>query len=313
MTSTTDTTEHPDVSEISAFTEGLVPSSRATDLRLHLDSCDLCADVRESLEEIRGLLGTLPGPARMPADVAGRIDAALAAEALLDATAPPLSTAETDPSPDVSRETSLASRNAEGAASPASEGVRSDRPGGRSRATTGPGRGGKKRRRRTAVLSAALGTAVVGISVLIFQSLRPTENDPVPSQADSSVGSSTQKRADEFSATGLQSRVDTLLASAPASAESEHRSSTQDLEATDTPRLHLQPAAPACVQRGTGRAESALAAERGSYQGSPAYLIVLPQPGDSTRVQAYVIDATCVETAPQAKGKVLLTESYPRR
>ena len=88
MTSTTDTAGHPDVAEISDLTEGLLPASRTADVRRHLDECELCADVLASLEEIRGLLGTLPGPPQMPADVAGRIDAALAAEALLQATAP---------------------------------------------------------------------------------------------------------------------------------------------------------------------------------------------------------------------------------
>ncbi|MFF0201055.1 hypothetical protein [Streptomyces sp. NPDC005017] len=87
MTATTDTAGHPDVAEISDLTEGLLSPSRSTELRRHLDGCELCADVRASLEEIRGLLGTLPGPARMPDDVAGRIDAALAAEALLASTA----------------------------------------------------------------------------------------------------------------------------------------------------------------------------------------------------------------------------------
>ena len=88
MTSTTDMAGHPDVTEISDLTEGLLPPSRTADVRRHLDECELCADVYTSLEEIRGLLGSVPGPTRMPADVAGRIDAALAAEALLDATAP---------------------------------------------------------------------------------------------------------------------------------------------------------------------------------------------------------------------------------
>ncbi|CAL9496903.1 anti-sigma factor family protein [Streptomyces sp. enrichment culture] len=83
MTSSTDTAGHPDVAEISDLTEGLLPPSRSTDVRRHLEQCELCADVYASLEEIRQALGTLPGPPRMPADVAGRIDAALAAEALL--------------------------------------------------------------------------------------------------------------------------------------------------------------------------------------------------------------------------------------
>lgn len=80
-----DTDDHPDVADISALSEGLLPPARSSEVRTHLSDCPLCADVLASLEEIRDALGTLPGPPRMPADVAGRIDAALAAEAMLDA------------------------------------------------------------------------------------------------------------------------------------------------------------------------------------------------------------------------------------
>ncbi|CAM5736572.1 Zf-HC2 domain-containing protein OS=Streptomyces alboniger OX=132473 GN=CP975_17640 PE=4 SV=1 [Streptomyces alboniger] len=69
MTSTTETAGHPDVAEISDLTEGMLEPSRTAEVRRHLDECELCADVHASLEEIRGLLGTLPGPPRMPADV----------------------------------------------------------------------------------------------------------------------------------------------------------------------------------------------------------------------------------------------------
>ncbi|GAB2574966.1 hypothetical protein GCM10027168_04860 [Streptomyces capparidis] len=79
---------HPEVAEISALAEGILPAGPSVRVRDHLTHCPVCADVRESLDEIRGLLGRLPGPPRMPADVAGRIDAALAAEALLSAGAP---------------------------------------------------------------------------------------------------------------------------------------------------------------------------------------------------------------------------------
>ncbi|MFE4020900.1 anti-sigma factor family protein, partial [Streptomyces sp. NPDC059101] len=112
MTSTTGAGEHPEVSEISDLTDGLLSPSRTADLRNHLAGCALCEDVFASLEEIRGLLGTLPGPTRMPADVAERIDAALAAEALLDSTTAegkPLVSRETSTGPaSVSRETTAA-------------------------------------------------------------------------------------------------------------------------------------------------------------------------------------------------------------
>ncbi|MFF0037941.1 hypothetical protein ACFYRG_17180 [Streptomyces mirabilis] len=170
MTSTTDTAGHPDVAEISDLSDGLLPPSRTADVRRHLDECVLCADVYDSLEEIRGLLGTLPGPTRMPDDVAGRIDAALAAEALLSATAPDRETAEDD-SASVSRETSLAGvSHASGEPSPASL---TDRPSGRPHAATGPGRSrrGRRGRRRVVVLGTVFTAAALGLGTILVQSL----------------------------------------------------------------------------------------------------------------------------------------------
>ncbi|MEE1798562.1 hypothetical protein PUR57_07710 [Streptomyces sp. JV176] len=339
MTSTTDTAQHPDVSEISDLAEGLLPPARSADLRQHLDGCVLCADVHDSLEEIRGLLGTLPGPARMPADVAGRIDAALAAEALLDATTPDDSTAldespasaEPADSADVSRETSPSSKpRSEPQSEPHSpprspavtsavttDTVRADRPAGRPKAATGPGRGGpsRLRRRRTAVLGAVFGTALVGMGVLLLPSLHSSDSGEASKTASSAAGD-----GDLFSETRLQDRVDTLLASgADAGTESETKAGRpRSMEgdrggASNSPLLTPAPAVPACIQRGIGSSLSALAAERGTYQGSDAYLVVLPHSGDSTRVQAYVVDATCVKSAPSTDGTVLLTHSYLRR
>ncbi|MFE3826083.1 hypothetical protein [Streptomyces sp. NPDC059092] len=327
MTSTTDTAQHPDVSEISDLAEGLLTPDRSADLREHLDGCVLCSEVHDSLEEIRDLLGTLPGPPRMPADVAGRIDAALAAEALLDATAPDKSTASdvssasagAVDSADVSRETSPASEPPPLTAAPVAttETVRADRPAGRPKAATGPGRGGpsRLRRRRTAVLGAVIGTAFVGIGVLLLPSLHSSDSDEASKTASAAANDSEQ-----FSETRLQDRVDTLLASgADAGTESETKAGRpRSMEgdrggASNSPLLTPAPVVPACVQRGIGSRLSALAAERGTYQGNDAYLVVLPHSDDSTRVQAYVVDATCVKSAPSTDGAVLLTHSYLRR
>ncbi|MFE4060359.1 hypothetical protein ACFXP3_29425 [Streptomyces sp. NPDC059096] len=335
MTSTTDTAQHPDVSEISDLAEGLLPPARSTDLRLHLDGCALCSDVHDSLEEIRGLLGTLPGPPRMPADVAERIDAALAAEALLDATtsdestAPDEATAAPAPAPaadetpdsDVSRETSPVSEPPSPATAPAAtpETVRTDRPAGRPKAATGPGRGGRSRlrRRRTAVLGAVFGTAFVGIGALL---LPPLHSSGSGESEASKTASSAASDGELFSDTRLQDRVDTLLASgADAGTESETKAGRpRSMEgdrggASNSPLLTPEPTVPACIQRGIGSNLSALAAERGTYEGSDAYLVVLPHSDDTTRVQVYVVDATCVKSAPSSDGTVLLTHAYLRR
>lgn len=127
MTSTADTTQHPDVTEISDLTEELLPPSRAAEVRDHVDGCELCGEVHASLMEIRELLGTVPTPQRMPDDIADRIDAALVAEAALGATPPSGSLR-------VSRETEPPAVE-----KPNAEPSPSGRPAGHPRATTGPG------------------------------------------------------------------------------------------------------------------------------------------------------------------------------
>ncbi|MGV9883955.1 hypothetical protein [Streptomyces sp. NPDC003006] len=317
MTATTDAAGHPEVAELSDLTEGLLSPSRTSDVRRHLDGCELCADVYASLEEIRGLLGTLPGPPRMPHDVAGRIDAALAAEALLDATAPDgLATtdvvAESEPTPvtpppapaHVSRETSPVSASR----------TSTDRPAGRPRAATGPGRGGHPRRtrRRTAVLGAVFTAAAIGLGSLLMQTV-----------GSDSPGASAgrQDTADSFSEGKLKGRVADLLAESPAKETPGEKSDgskptfdTRSSSESPTANSRLRGATvqvPECIQRGIG-ARTPLAAEEGSYEGKRAYLVVVPHDSDAAQVSAYVVDATCVgKTSPRA-GKVLLTHSYPQ-
>ncbi|MFF8541560.1 anti-sigma factor family protein [Streptomyces werraensis] len=305
MTSTTDKAEHPDVAEISDLTEGLLPADRRDDIRRHLERCELCADVHASLEEIRGLLGTVPGPPRMPADVAGRIDAALAAEALLHATAPApqsedentaagTATAASEPL-HVSRETSAPS---------------SVRPTGRPRSsTTGPGRKPRLRgRSRRAVLGAAFAVAALGLGSVVLSSLN-SGGGPDDEQR-------TTTAADTFSEGKLEKKVDDLLARSPEQdkgARSPHTFGMESDSSGANPRVLTKPEVPECVQEGIGRNDVALATEQGVYQGKAALLVVLPDASDATRVTAYIVDATCVEnTSPPTTAKVLLQHSYAR-
>ncbi|GGS87719.1 anti-sigma factor family protein [Streptomyces chromofuscus] len=301
MTSTTDTAGHPDVTEISDLTEGLLPPSRTADVRRHLDACELCADVLTSLEEIRGLLGTLPGPARMPADVAERIDAALAAEALLNATAPeapsaPVSveTAHTDDGAHVSRETSTAA----------------DRPSGHAHtSTTGPGRKGRGRggRRRVAVLGTVLSVGALGLASLLVSSM------------DDNRGTTAQERqsaaADTFSSGKLEEKVADLLTQSDKSggtSRTPRDPGAESVPGSDGPRILTRPTVPVpeCVRKGIGRDDDALATESGTYQGTSALLVVMPDTSAPSRVTAYVVDSTCVKEAPSASAEVLLEHTY---
>ncbi|MEU5399656.1 hypothetical protein ABZ348_10195 [Streptomyces sp. NPDC005963] len=300
MTSTADMTQHPDVSEISDLTEGLLSPAQSVDLRQHLDDCALCADVHASLEEIRGMLGTLPGTPRMPVDIAERIDAALAAEALLDATAH-------EPTAHVSRETVPV-------ASPQESRPSVERPSGHARGTTGPGRARTKRRRRTATLGAVFAIAALSMSVLLLQMVRSTD-DAASEKRSTSAGVADRGSADDFAGPSLESTVQSLVggnASVRRSAP-ENSKGFRTHETPSSPQALKNTAAPTCIQQGTGRLDSPIAVEQGTYQGAQAYLVVFPHSTDTGLVQAYVVDAVCVNSSPSAAGKLLLEETYSRR
>ncbi|MHC5259181.1 anti-sigma factor family protein [Streptomyces sp. UC4497] len=182
MTSTTDTAEHPEVTEISELAEGLLPPTRTTAVQQHLDGCALCADVLASLEEIRSTLGAVSTPPRMPDEIASRIDAALAFEG----------DRETGP---VSRETTTTV----------------DRPAGHAHGATGPGRKARGSRRRTgAVLGAVLTVTAIGVGALLIQN--DEGGSPVAKKSSS---------ASTFAKDTLETKVTSLLGSSTLSTEQE--------------------------------------------------------------------------------------------
>ncbi|WLW53703.1 anti-sigma factor family protein [Streptomyces sp. YU58] len=314
MTSTTDMAGHPDVAEISDLTEGLLPPTRTADVRRHLDECELCADVHASLEEIRGLLGTLPGPTTMPADVAGRIDAALAAEALLAATAPE-ATDEKTPVEATAR--SVADVDDTDAAA-ADDGARvsretstpADRPSGHARASsTGPGRKERKKgnRRRSVVLGAVFTAAALGFGSVLLSSL----NDGKPAAPEAQ--SPRSGAADTFSEGTLEKEVSDLLAknqSATGGSRDPHTLGAESFPSNKDPRILQGPEIPACVQKGIGRSDSPLATEPGRYNGTDILLVVLRDSSAGAGVTAYVMDRACETDPSLGKADVLLKRSY---
>ncbi|MEU6669371.1 zf-HC2 domain-containing protein [Streptomyces sp. NPDC046727] len=304
MTSTTDTAGHPDVAEISDLTEGLLPPDRSTDVRRHLDTCEPCADVYTSLEEIHGLLGSVPEQERMPDDVAARIDAALAAEAALSAVGEV-------PAGHVSRETStptehLPDRLTERPA---------DRPAGRPRAATGPGRKGSERGRRRGrlVLGAVLTAAVLGAGGLIVKSLGDNPDHPT------AHGTPTAS-AGAFSGDSVQNQVHALLTTKktlPRRSEKPRMGTdggTNSPSSTEGPNTLLQTSVPVpdCVRQALHRTADVLGAKTGTYGGKAAYLVVVADAHDTKWVTAYVVDAACVHQQTTSTGRVLLKQSVAR-
>jgi hypothetical protein len=301
VTSTTDKVGHPDVAEIADLSEDLLSPSRTEDVRQHLDECASCTDVYESLEELRGLLGTLPDTPRMPDDVAGRIDAALAAEALLNAPASDVTSDTDDDHVHVSRETSATGR-----------------PSGRPRATTGPGRPHRTRhgRRRTVLLTTAFTAAALGLGAILVQTLGGDSSGKSPqtaTQQESGAGST-------FSEKTLKSEVSGLLAGTKKSGDDSGSAKPWGAESQGTGTdsggvstlISPVPHAPECVEQGTGDEGALLASKQGSYQGTGVYLLVLSDVSDHTKVTAYIVDSSCVKQASPTPGKLLLKRSYAR-
>ncbi|MEU3858165.1 hypothetical protein AB0F03_12480 [Streptomyces sp. NPDC028722] len=292
MTSTTDTAGHPDVADISDLTEGLLPPDRSSDVRRHLGTCEPCADLYVSLEEIRSLLGSVPEPERMPDDVAARIDAALSAEA-------PRAGGEVT-ADHVSRETATVA----------------DRPAGRPRATTGPGRKPSERgRRRRFVLGAVLTAAVLGGGGLVVTSLgdnaghTTAHGTPTPSAA-------------AFSGDSVQNQVRGLLAMKKGLPQDSEKPRSDIEGGSDTPGVTpgphplIQTAVPVpdCVRQALSRGADVLGAKTGTYAGKSAYLVVVADAHDTKRVTAYVVDEACVrQRSSAAAGEILLKQSVARR
>ncbi|MGP3978615.1 hypothetical protein ACTWQF_32330 [Streptomyces sp. 8N114] len=311
--------EHPEITEISALSEGILPTERQADLRAHLVECELCADVYASLEEIRETLGTLPGPAQMPEDVASRIDAALAAEALLSAAVPgETETASEDATvpddeavPDdegashdgaVSRETAPASPEKpapEAASSPVSR-----------ETATAPVPLSSRRRKRTMVLVAAASLAVLTLGGITIRAL----SNPAPAEVSSGTAQSTTgKQAPDSPSSStaptdtdaggssndqqLRKRVQNLLSDQKSPSPSRNapekstppsdspsvgtkRSPSTDEKTLRDDRMGGGQGMPSCVRDGIHRTESPLAVDAdATFESRSGYLVVLPHQG----------------------------------
>jgi hypothetical protein len=293
VTPKTDTAGHPDVTEISDLTEGLLSASRASELLRHLDECASCADVHASLEEIRSLLGTLPNPQRMPDDIADRIATALIAESGADS-----GSSDGSHAAHVSRETPGANRPAGSARTP------STRPGRKARMRRG--------RRRIVVLSTVFTVAALGVASVVLASLNDGKG------LDSVARGRSSASTDTFSEATLENRVTTLLDQAPKAQGTTHAPHSLGADSgpgADNPNiLKSGPTVtvPSCVRQGIGATGTPLAAEEGTYDSKGVYLVLLPDPsGSNTRVTAYIVDASCV-SRPSIPAQVLLSRAYTR-
>ena len=319
---------HPDVAEISALTEDLLSRERADGTsQAHLPTASLCADVHASLEEIRGSLGTLPGPVRMPADVAGRIDAALAAEALLDASSSDASAVSRETEPHlqsanvdrraIARRTKRRHAAAAVSRETAVRAIRCARPScGTSQRSEPPGTAPS----RQAFAPLALGRPCRGRRGGRSQASAVSSCSPLDSPAPPPAAASRddQERTAR-SRRRAEKQVQGLLAKQESAEKSQGRRRTPDLKSQQSPENNPLAgrrglgARPASVRASTVRIAPSPSTRRPRTRAAPAILVVLPHRDDPQRVDAYVVDRSCVSGESTGPGEVLTTHTYPRR
>ena len=308
-----DSSGHPTVEAISDYIEDLLPAEAAAELSRHFEDCPECLDTHAAIEEIRALLGQSE-PVQLPGDIAVRIDAALAAEALLSSTEPAAAPGEAAAPP-----RSLSGSRGTGGSSSAAHGPSG--PSGPSGVSSGPGR---KRRRPSAraLRRAALGLAalaVVGVVTTSLLQLHPGSSSSANSSAVSAPravpgqAGGGARTGFVFTDAALAEQVRQLVPAGPIKTPavgSGPKASTENSPAVQTGTV------PECVSLAAHRgAEQPLTSAQGSYNGTPVYALVYSDATDpSHSLDVYLIAASCAgtATATPTPGQVLLHRTVPR-
>ncbi|MFF7453695.1 anti-sigma factor family protein [Kitasatospora sp. NPDC008115] len=291
---------HPDVDELADLAEDLLAPADAEALRRHLAGCADCRETVEALAEVRTLLAGAGSPA-MPADVAARIDAALAAAAQDDRPAPVPAPA---PAPSVRSVTPSASTA----------------PPARPSTATGPGRTGRPRRRRALLLGSAAALLALGLGGA-FLSLSPSQRGDGLTTS-SAGGPAAAPAAPESAAAKADRAPGGTVYQDERLAAQVRQLLTEAKAATERPVLPVKPSAGAGAGNpsdgsgppavppaeggedlaGSSRPASAcpppstaalLATDHGSYDGAPAELLVHALPGHPDQLDVYLRSPGC--------------------
>ncbi|MFF2616259.1 hypothetical protein [Kitasatospora sp. NPDC058046] len=312
--------DHPPVEQLADLAEGLVDSPSTVEaLRRHLDGCAECRETVDALAEVRALLGDVETPP-MPADVAARLDAALAAavaEATEAAGSPGEAVERPQGAPAADRRPEAPARPVRTATAPLTPSSAplsrpAGRPAGRSGPATGPGR---PRRRRFALLvgtAAALAALGLGGALLLQPDDRsgtvtasaggaPTATADSHDARAPHTAAGTDYREDEL-ATQVQrllarsENVPGLRATGPAMSEGALPAAGGRPE-SDPPSPAGSPTgsptAPGCPAPASG---TPLATDRGTFQGAPVDVLVYPLPGRPGFVDVYLRSPDCGPT-----------------
>ncbi|MFD7579624.1 hypothetical protein [Kitasatospora sp. NPDC059817] len=305
---------HPSVDELADLAEGLVESADAArTLRRHLDDCAECRETADALGEVQALLGAVEAPP-MPADVAARLDAALAAAAASAATEE-----EAENAPLAASRAATPTLPPRAAAAPAA-------PPPRPAAPTGPGRPRPRRRRAGLLLgaTAALAAIALGAALLLHPAdqddQHPTLSAGAPASASlgtgASPGTAQSPRADHAAGAGptyrddqLAAQIQQLLArsgTAPGLRPTGPAKPSAAMPADGRQELTTQASPPSSPPSCQALAEGVpLATDHGSYAGAPVEVLVYPAPGRPGFADVYLRSPDC--------GPVVLQRTVPTR
>ena len=306
-----DSSGHPPVEAISDYLEDLLPAEAAAELSRHLEDCPECLDTHAAIEEIRALLGHAE-PVQLPGDIAVRIDAALAAEALLSST-----------EPTTASEAAAAPLRTTGGAHPT--GSSSDAAHGPSGASPGSRGPGRKPRRESArkLRRAALGLAALAVVGVVTVSLLQLHTDGKSAGSASVAGPQAVGGRSEAGTGGYPLFTDAALSEqvrqlvAARSGLGPKAATGSDGSVKNSPAVPGAAAAvPACITLATHRgAEEPLTSTQGSYNSTPVYAVVYYDATDPLHsLDVYLVAASCAATATATStpGQVLLHRTVPR-
>jgi len=163
---------HLDADTVAAFREDLLPGRKAAQVAAHLAACPQCAEIDAQLTAVTSILAHAPTPP-MPASLAARLDAALAAEVAARAagtagmsTTGTSTPAQPSPGP-ASPGHAGPGRAGPGSTGPGSTGPGRTGPGHAGPGRTGPGSTGRRRRAAWSRSGLSLRLATVAAAVVL--------------------------------------------------------------------------------------------------------------------------------------------------
>jgi hypothetical protein len=278
-------TDHPNPDTLADHAEGLLPEGQAADVAHHLQGCTDCRATQEALVEVTTLLTAYADPGPMPAVVADRLDAALRSAAAEEAApagpAEPAAAATVVPlggrRPGAPR-TPWSSKVLQVAAVlvllAAVTAVGVAALGGGNTGSTSAGGAAKDASGRDSSTEGTAGGAAAGKTLVTKSGTAYTQAN-LGRAARSLVAASSQRGP---------------VTATPNPATQDFGSSLP----ADQRRLTDQaPALASCVRQLTGRDVTPLSVDIGTWQGTPATVIVVPTQDDPRTVDVYAVRPAC--------------------